>query len=197
VTRPARRGLIAFLIAAVIVIGGFVYEEFLVPPSALVHSPFAIGGAFTLTDQNGEVRHDRDFRDKLMLVYFGYSYCPDVCPTTLLAITRALKRLGPRAKAITPIFITVDPDRDTPKQLRTYISNFDPRFVALTGTPAEIAKVASEYHVYYKKRFAADGSYTMDHSSAIYLMGRDGHYIGHFKPGLTAQDLAQGMEKYL
>ncbi|HEX4113887.1 MAG TPA: SCO family protein, partial [Stellaceae bacterium] len=149
-TRVTRNGLIAFFVALIVIVGGFVYEQFLVPRNAAVEAPLSIGGPFTLTDQNGVVRHDTDFRGKLMLVYFGYTYCPDVCPTTLTLMSDALKKLGPDAARIAPLFITVDPDRDTPAQMKLYIQSFDPRFVALTGSAAQVAAAAGDYRVYYR-----------------------------------------------
>jgi protein SCO1/2 len=196
-TKATRNGLIAFIVALIVIAGGFAYEQYIAPPSGVVRAPVPIGGPFALIDQNGASRHDTDFRGKLMLVYFGYTYCPDVCPTTLTLITDALKKLGPAAAQIAPIFITVDPDRDTPAQMKAYIQSFDPRFVALTGSAAQIATAAGEYRVYYRKEPEQDGSYTMDHSSVIYLMARDGHYLGHFNPGIDAQDLAAGIKQYL
>jgi protein SCO1/2 len=196
-TKATRNGLIAFIVALIVIAGGFVYQQFIAPQRAAITAPVPLGGPFTLTDQDGAARLDMDFRGKLMLVYFGYTYCPDVCPTTLTLRSDALKKLGPEAARIAPIFITVDPARDTPAQMKAYIQSFDPRFVALTGTAAQIAAAASEYRVYYRKEPEADGAYTMDHSSAIYLMARDGHYLGHFNPGIDAQDLAAGIKQYL
>jgi protein SCO1/2 len=196
-TPATRNGIIAFLIALIVIAGGFVYQQFVAPQGAAIEAPIPLGGAFTLTDQNGAVRHDTDFRGKLMLVYFGYTFCPDVCPTTLTLMSDALAKLGPAAAQIAPVFISVDPARDTPAQMKLYIQSFDPRFVALTGSDAQIAAAASEYRVYYRKSAGDDGQYTMDHSSVIYLMARDGHYLGHFNPGIDAQDLAAGIKQYL
>jgi cytochrome oxidase Cu insertion factor (SCO1/SenC/PrrC family) len=139
-----------------------------------------IGGPFVLTDQDGRTRTDKDFHGRSLLVYFGYSTCPDVCPTTLALMSDAVSKLGPDAKRITPIFITIDPDRDTPRTLRAYLHAFGPQFVGLTGDAAAIKKVADEYHVYYKKQALAGGGYAMDHSSVIFLMGRDGKFVGYW-----------------
>jgi protein SCO1 len=193
----ARNGLIAFIVALMLIGGGFVYSEFVLPAPLDKAAPYPIGGPFRLIDQNGATRRASDFRGKLMMVYFGYSFCPDVCPTTLATMSRALARLGAAAADVVPVFVTIDPARDTPAQLKRFMANFAPRFVALTGTPEEIARAAAEYHVYYRKEPAADGGYTMDHSSAIYLMARDGHYLGHFNAGIGAADMAAALRKYL
>jgi protein SCO1/2 len=150
-------------------------------------------------DQNGRTRTDADFRGKLMLIYFGYAFCPDACPTALSAMTVALNKLGAAGDAVVPIFITVDPDRDTPAQLKTYAENFHPRLVALTGTAEQVAAAAKAYRVYYAKQKAPDvtGGYLMDHTSIIYLMGRDGRYRSHFTHTTSPDAIAAEIEKYL
>lgn len=156
----------------------------------------AIGGPFKLTDQNGKLRSDADFRGRYALVFFGYTNCPDVCPTTLQTLTDAMTALGPKADKVTPVFITVDPDRDTAKALKDYAANFTPRLVMLTGSPADIAAVAKEYRVYYAK--AGEGpNYAMDHTALIYLMGPDGTYVTHYAPQATADDIAKDLSKRL
>jgi protein SCO1 len=156
----------------------------------------AIGGPFKLTDQNGKPRSDADFRGGYTLVFFGYTNCPDVCPTTLQTLTDAMTDLGPKADKVTPVFITVDPERDTAKALKDYAANFTPRLVMLTGSPADIAAVAKEYRVYYAK--AGEGpNYAMDHTALIYLMGPDGTYVTHYAPQATADDIAKDLSKRL
>src|ERR1700690_794093 len=126
-----------------------------------------IGRPLHLTDQFGHARTDADFRGQYLLVFFGYTTCPDVCPTTLQAITAALDKLGADAHKVTPLFITIDPARDTPETLKAYAANFTPRLVALSGTPEEIAAAAKVYRIYYKK--VGDGAdYSMDHTALIY-----------------------------
>ena len=139
----------------------------------------SVGGPFTLVNDNGKTVSSSDFRGKYMLVYFGYTYCPDVCPTTLNSIAQAMDRLGAKAKQVQPIFISVDPQRDTPTVMKQYVSAFSPSLIGLTGTPAQIAAVAKEYKVYYAKHVTGPGpnDYSMDHSSVIYLMGPDGNFI--------------------
>jgi protein SCO1/2 len=139
----------------------------------------ALGGPFTLTDQDGRTVSDRDFAGKYRLIYFGYTYCPDVCPTTLQKLLAGYKAFGEksaeRAGKVQPIFITVDPVRDTPPVMKSYVAAFSPRLIGLTGSEAEVAKVAKEYAVYYKKRKAEGASeYLLDHSSAPLLFGPDG-----------------------
>jgi protein SCO1/2 len=139
-----------------------------------------IGGPFTLTDQNGKTVTDADFAGKYRIVYFGYTYCPDVCPTDLTKIgaaLRALDKQAPRtAQKIVPLFISVDPERDTPAQLKQYVGNFYPRLIGLTGTPEAIAQVAKGYAVAYMKQPTPSG-YLMGHTQVAYLMGPDGKPI--------------------
>lgn len=159
----------------------------------------AIGGPFQLVDQNGRTRTDAEFRGKFMLIYFGYAFCPDACPTALHAMTVALNKLGPAAEAVVPIFITVDPERDTPEQLKRYAENFHPRLVALTGTSEQVAAAAKAYRVYYAKQMdsGTTGGYLMDHTSIIYLMGRDGRYLSHFTHATTPDAIAAEIERQL
>ena len=157
-----------------------------------------VGGSFNLTDQTGRRVTDKDFHGKFMLVYFGYTYCPDVCPTELQVMMAALDSMGPKAERITPIFITIDPARDTVETMKSYVENFGPRLVGLTGTAEEIAAAAKAYRVYYAK--AGDASspdYLMDHSSIIYLMGPDGKFIKHFTYTTDAVKLAEGLGEAL
>jgi cytochrome oxidase Cu insertion factor (SCO1/SenC/PrrC family) len=157
-----------------------------------------IGGPFALIDQNGMRRTNADFRGKLMLVYFGFTYCPDVCPTDLLQMALAMDQLGQAGEMVQPVFITVDPERDTAEHLRGYMSLFHPRFVGLTGDAIAIQAAAGAYRVYYKKVERDDSSdYTVDHSAFIYLMGRDGEYLGFFPPGTSAERLAETIRPLL
>jgi protein SCO1/2 len=156
-----------------------------------------LGGPFALTDQNGTARSDADFHGRYVLVYFGYTYCPDVCPTTLASIADALARLGPKASGVVPVFITVDPARDTPKVLKRYLAAFGPRFVGLTGSPPRIAKVAQEYHVYYARQPLKGGGYGMAHSSQLYLLGPDGRMVTFYDPPIDGKALAADLAKRL
>lgn len=155
-----------------------------------------IGGPFTLVDQNGSRRSSADFRGRFMLIYFGYSYCPDVCPTTLSLMSDALDKLGASSDAVVPIFITIDPERDSPARLKAYLASFGPRFVGLTGDLEAIKKVAALYRVYLKKEPLKGGNYAMDHSSVIYLMGRDGKFVGFWDDTSIGPDkLAAALRK--
>ncbi len=156
-----------------------------------------VGGPFTLTDQTGHKRSDSEFRGKLMIVYFGYTFCPDVCPTDLMAITQSLDVLGPAAAEIQPIFITVDPERDT-ALLKDYVAAFHPSLIGLTGAPEEIRKVANSYKAYYAKLPGTqNGDYSIDHAGAIYLMGRNGEYLGFLPPQTGPAKLTEVLRKYL
>ncbi|MEO3427693.1 SCO family protein [Pelagibius sp. CAU 1746] len=157
-----------------------------------------IGGAFTLTDQNGERRSEADLVGTYSLIYFGYTYCPDVCPTSLSAMTQGLDLLAEsapdKAAAVRPIFITIDPERDTTEAMAAYAQHFHPRLMALTGTPEEVALAAKVYRIYYQKVTEQGSSdYLMDHSSIIYLMGPDGGYLTHYTHASTADDIAKGL----
>lgn len=158
-----------------------------------------IGGPFTLVDHHGKVRGDGDFRDEHLLIYFGYTYCPDVCPTALSDMALAMDALGDDAAKVRPMFITVDPSRDTPERLKPYVANFHPRLVGLTGDEAAVAAAAKAYRVYYAKSNteAAPGEYLMDHTSIIYLMGPDGRYLTHFTHGVTAETMAKRIREKL
>ncbi len=157
----------------------------------------AIGGPFALQDGSGRTITPGNFAGKYMLVYFGYTYCPDVCPTTLNEVAAALDQLGPKAARIQPLFITVDPQRDTPAVVKQYAAAFTPQLMGLTGTPEEIAKVEREYHVYAAKHVTGPGSndYTMDHSSFLYLMGPSGRFIAPIEAGLPAPELAKTLAR--
>jgi cytochrome oxidase Cu insertion factor (SCO1/SenC/PrrC family) len=156
----------------------------------------AIGGPFALIDQTGRQVSDADFRGKLLLVYFGYTFCPNVCPTTLFTIGQAMDRLTPdERKQVAAIFITVDPERDTQKVLAEYVANFSPDLVGLTGSPDAVQAVEHEYHVYAKKHPEADGSYSVDHSSIIYLVDRTGKYRAILTAESTAAQIVDGLRK--
>ena len=147
-----------------------------------------VGGPFTLTDQHGKRRSLSDFRGKLVLLYFGYTYCPDVCPTDLLAMARLMALMGADAEKLQPVFVTLDPARDTAAVLRDYAAAFDARFVALRGTEAETRRVATLYKTYYEKVGAAGSkNYVIDHTAFIYLIDREGRYVAFFPPGTTPE----------
>ena len=157
-----------------------------------------IGGPFTLTDHTGKRVTEKDFQGRFTLIYFGYTYCPDVCPAELQVISAAIDQLGEKGDKVTPVFVTVDPERDTVKQMASYVVNFHKRLVGLTGNPSEIREAAKAYRVYYAK--SKDGSatdYLMDHSSIVYLMSPQGKYLAHFSYGTGVDEMARGIAKFL
>ena len=162
-----------------------------------------IGGAFSLTDHTGRRVTEKDFRGRYMLMFFGYTSCPDVCPTELQVMTAALEALGPAAERITPVFVTIDPARDTVERVASYVANFHPRMVGLTGTAEEIRAMAKTFRVYYAKaQGAAEGGgegddYLMDHSSIVYLMGPDGRFVAHFAYGTKPEAMAKRLRAIL
>jgi protein SCO1/2 len=157
-----------------------------------------VGGPFTLIDQTGKPRSDTDFRGKLLLVFFGYTTCPDICPTELMQIGLAVDKLGAAADQVQPLFISVDPERDTPEVLAPYVAQFHPRLIGLTGTPTEIRAVADAYKAYYAKYLPADGAvYLIDHTGFVYLMGRAGEYLGFFPPNTSADRMVEIIRQHL
>ena len=157
----------------------------------------SVGGPFRLIDQNGRAVTEQDFKGKPFIVFFGFTYCPDICPTTLFDISEVLQRLGPDAERTAALFITVDPERDTPEKMKDYVSSFHPRVFGLTGTPEEIAKVEKEYRVYAKKVPLKDGGYTMDHTAVVYLMDKDGRFVAPFNLKKTAEEAAADLRRRL
>jgi cytochrome oxidase Cu insertion factor (SCO1/SenC/PrrC family) len=163
----------------------------------LMYGRGTIGGPFTLTDQTGRTRSDSEFRGKLMIVYFGYTFCPDVCPTDLMAITQALDALGSSAENIQPIFITIDPERDT-KVLAEYLNAFHKSFIGLTASPEDIRKLANSYKAFYAKvPGVAGGDYVIDHTGVIYLIGKGGEYLGFVPPQTDPERLTEILRKQL
>jgi cytochrome oxidase Cu insertion factor (SCO1/SenC/PrrC family) len=157
-----------------------------------------VGGPFELIDHSGHARTERDFRGQLMLIYFGFTYCPDVCPTDLQAIGLAMDRLGADSAKVQPLFVTVDPERDTPAHLAEYVRQFDPRLIGLTGSTDAIRKAADAYKVYYAKvDLNNDAGYTVDHTAFIYLMDRDANYLGFFPPGTSADRMVEIIRPHL
>ncbi len=204
-----KRAIIIFLVGLLVLLGGAAayigskqfYTEADVPSRAVGGTP-EIGGSFELRDQSGATRTQADFAGRHMLVYFGYTYCPDVCPTSLSIMSRALDLLeaetGSLEDRVVPVFVTVDPARDDVQAMAAYAEHFHPRLVALTGSDQQIAAAAKAYRVYYRK--AEDPSvseYLMDHSSFIYLMGPDGTYVSHFAHNASPQEIAEGLKRFL
>jgi protein SCO1 len=194
-TPKGRRRLLAGLLAMVLLAGGGLIALGWMPGLRKEASSDAIGGPFTLTASDGQKVSDQDFRGKWLLVYFGYTHCPDICPTTLAEISETLTSLGPLATKVQPLFVSIDPERDRPEIVGDFINSIDGRIIGLTGTPAQIAVVAKEYHVYYAKdppSPAVDEDYAMDHTAFVYVMGSDGKYLTLLSPlqGQTPDDMA-------
>jgi protein SCO1/2 len=162
-----------------------------------VAQPAAIGGPFQLTDQNGKAVTDKSLKGKPTLIFFGYTHCPDVCPTSLFEISEVLRALGKDADKVNAVFISVDPERDTPATMKDYLSSFDTHLEGLSGDPAETAKVITSYRVYAKKVPTKDGDYTMDHTALIYLMDRDGRFVSPFNLKRTPEEAATDLKRYL
>jgi len=183
--------LIPLLLALALVLGAYLWRASDALPGlgrVIGNGEPAIGGAFALTDQYGKPRSSGEFRGRFLLVYFGYSHCPDVCPTTLATMADALSKLGSDRARIVPIFITIDPARDTPAQLKPYLDAVAPGFVGLTGTDKAIAAVAGRFLVKFKKQKLPGGGYAMDHSNVIYLMGPDGRFVTYWDDAAIGPD---------
>ena len=157
----------------------------------------AIGGPFELTDQNGRTVTERDLKGRPFLVFFGFTRCPDICPTTLFEVSEIMRALGKDADRVGALFITVDPERDTPAALKDYLSSFDPHLAGLTGEPAAVAAVAKAYRVYFKKVPLDQGGYTMDHTAIVYLMDKDGRFVSPFNMKRTIEAAAADLRRYL
>ena len=157
--------------------------------------PLTIDGHFALTRLDGRAVTDADFRGKWLVIYFGYTFCPDVCPTVLAQIGAALGELGPLAKKIQPIFVTVDPARDSAKAMTAYMKSFDPRIVGLRGDPADLADTAARFHVYFRLRGLGNGQYTVDHSSFIYVMNPKGQFVELLTSDLPGHGLTDALRK--
>ena len=176
-----KEALVPYLLLVAAMAGGLIWHESENVPAlgrTVTSGQVAVGGPYSLIDQDGKKRSSADFRGKYQLIYFGYTFCPDVCPTTLAVMAQALDKMGADSERIVPIFITIDPERDTPKVLKQYVGAFGTNFVGLTGSPKELGSVEKEYRVYAKKQpLDKSGNYGMDHSSVIYLMGPDGRLV--------------------
>jgi len=157
----------------------------------------SVGGPFNLIDQNGQPFSDKDLKGKSFLVFFGFTHCPDVCPTTLFEISEILRNLGPEADHTTALFISVDPERDTPAAMKDYLSSFDPHLRGLTGSAAAVEAVAKAYRVYYRKVPLEGGDYTMDHTAIVYLMDKEGRFVAPVNMRRTVSELAADLRKYL
>ncbi|MDP6344208.1 MAG: SCO family protein [Alphaproteobacteria bacterium] len=191
------------LLAAATVIGvalGLIFNAFLADdggPVVVTGVP-KIGGPFELVDHRGRTVRESDFRGAHLLIFFGYTYCPDVCPTELQKMSAAMDLLGDAGDKVRPILISIDPERDTVAVLADYVANFHPRLIGLTGSVEQVAVAAKAYRAYYAKAPADDeGDYLVDHSSFIYFMGPDGKYLSHFSPTSTPEAMAEKIRSLL
>jgi protein SCO1/2 len=186
----------AFLAGLVLCLGVvlLISERVSAPPAP---QAAAIGGPFSLMDQDGRPVTEQDVKGKPFLVFFGFTHCPDVCPTTLFDVSEIFRKLGPDADRVRALFITVDPERDTVPTLKDYLSSFDPHLSGLTGELPDIAKVAKEYRVYYKKVPLDQGGYTMDHTAIVYLMDKDGRFVSPFSLKRTPEASVAELRRYL
>jgi protein SCO1/2 len=157
----------------------------------------AVGGPFRLIDQDGKPLSDQDLKGRPFLVFFGFINCPDICPTTLFEMSEVLRRLGPDADRVRGLFITIDPERDTPDKLKDYLSSFDPHLVGVTGDPNAIAAAAKAYRVYTKKVPLDGGNYTMDHTTIVYLMDKEGRFVAPFSLKRRPEESAADLRRYL
>jgi cytochrome oxidase Cu insertion factor (SCO1/SenC/PrrC family) len=204
-SKPFHGIFIAFAIAALLVVAYFAGRHYFAPhggeaPALASRGSVEIGGPFSLIDQDGKPVTDADFRGRYMLVYFGYTYCPDVCPTSLNRNIQALDLLDPaEASKIQPILISVDPARDTPAHLKEYVGYFSPRLVGLAGNDEQVAAAAKAYGVYYAKVDNPDDPehYLVDHTSITYLIGPDGRFVQHFRHDLAPDEMAAQLRKIL
>lgn len=162
-----------------------------------VTQPAAIGGPFQLTDQGGATVTEKSLQGRPTLIFFGFTHCPDVCPTALFEISELLRAMGTDADRVNAYFVSVDPERDNQAAMKDYLSSFDPHLKGLTGDPETIAKVLSAYRVYARKVPLKDGDYTMDHTALTYLMDRDGRFVAPFNLNRTPDEAAADLKKYL
>lgn len=162
-----------------------------------VTPPAAIGGPFQLTDQSGQTVTEKNLQGRPTLIFFGFTHCPDVCPTSLFEMSEVLRAMGKDADRVNAYFVSVDPERDTPDVIKTYLQSFDPHLKGLTGSEEQVAKVMSVYRVYAKKVPLKEGDYTMDHTALIYLMDKSGQFVAPFNLKRTPEEAAADLKRFL
>jgi protein SCO1/2 len=189
VSRPMLIGVGAVF---ALVFGAFVYLTSGKPPA----STEIIGGPFQLTAHTGQQVTEQDFLGRPFLVFFGYTHCPDICHTTLFEMSEILKAMGPDAK-VGALFVTVDPERDTPDTLKEYLSNFDPRIIGVTGPRASIDPVLREYRIFSKRASGKDEDYSVDHTTVVYLMDKNGRFVSPFNVARRPAEAARELGRYL
>jgi len=192
-------GITVLIVAIFVAMQWLAPEHFDPPKETKVSGKALIGGPFTLTTHTGEQVTQDMLKGQYSLIYFGFTHCPDICPTTLLVMSNALNDLGEQATRIKPVFITLDPERDSVEKLQQYVSSFHPRLVGLTGTPEQIKQAADAYKVYYTKVETPESAleYLVDHSGFIYLMDPKGEYITHFPHNVAEQTLAATLREHI
>ena len=205
--RAPNVALIGVMLAALVLIAVVAYTAWMrltvsgnagTAESAGFEAAVKIGGPFTLTNHFGKKVTASTYQGRFLFVYFGYGYCPDICPTELANMAATLDAMGPASAEVQPLFITVDPERDTVKFLSEYVTQFHSHFVGLTGTPAEIASVAKSYRVFYRKVDSEESTeYLMDHSGFIYLMGPDGSFLTMFRGGTNPESIGKTIATYV
>lgn len=191
--------VLAFLIGGLVALLALPAARERLLPSSVSVGKALVGGPFTLTDQTGRRVTEKDFQGRYMLVLFGFTYCPDICPAGLQVMSAALEQLGKKAERIVPVFISVDHERDTPEQLALYVKSFHPRLIGLSGSAEEVAAAAKAYRVYFKKVTdeKSTAGFTYDHSALIYLMGPDGTYVAHFSHAASPDSIATRLAQIL
>jgi protein SCO1 len=201
ISYKVRARWIAIAVAVIAALAGTVTAAILhrAPQAKAALHPPHIGGHFELLTPDGRTVTDETFRGKWLLIYFGYTFCPDVCPGTLMEMTRAMENIGPLADKVQPIFITVDPARDTPQVMGEYLKSFDPRFVGLSGTRQQTAAAAKVFHVYYsEKRLDTNPSeYVFDHSSYIYIMDPNGNFVNLLAGDMPGHEVAKNLKRVI
>lgn len=200
----SKKTFLALILLSLFILSFLLYKTYTSSSVALLSEKegtgiATIGGDFQLMDHTGKMRSNKEFHGQFMMVYFGYRYCPDICPTALTTITETLNALGPKAKHIQPIFITIDPERDTVETLAEFIPNFHSQFIALTGNAEQIESVKKHYKVFAQKAEYVEGTdnYVVDHSSIIYVMDRQGHLIAHFNHSTPSENIVSALRRYL
>ncbi|MCI5049262.1 MAG: SCO family protein [Rickettsiales bacterium] len=194
------RTLAILMVVVIVGIFAMLYlgtSDFLTPNNTKYSGKALIGGDFSLTDHHGKPFTNKDLEGKYSLVYFGFTYCPDICPTSLLVVSNALEQIGDLAEQFQPVFITVDPERDTVETLKLYVSNFHSSFIGLTGTTKQVKVAANAYKVYFAKVEQKDSAlgYMVDHSGYLFLMNKKGEYLTHFPHNVAEKTLADTLKR--
>ena len=181
-------GLLSVL-AVIVVVSGRINAPVIATASA-------VGGPFRLTDHNGKPITNEDLKGRPFLVFFGFTHCPDICPTTLFEMSEIMRRISPGPKTPRALFVTVDPERDTPEKLKDYLSSFDQQIIGVTGAPEAMAQMLKSYRVYARKVPTEGDGYTMDHTALIYLMDKEGNFVAPFNMKRTPEEAAADLRRY-